>query len=108
MSMHSMCMMKTLMLEQLVAVSTAVLTRHTYTLHSLCSEFQHKVHFTTTSVTLCGQSGAAMSMHSICIMHTLMLEQLVAVSTAVLTRRSTYTLHCVPIFSTKRTLQPLV
>jgi hypothetical protein len=52
---------------------------------ALCSEFEHKVHFTTTSVTLCCQSGAAISMHSIFMMHTLMLEQLVAVSTAVLT-----------------------
>jgi hypothetical protein len=67
--------------------------KKTYIHTALCSEFQHKVHFTTTSVTLCGQSGAATSMHSIYMTHILMLEELVPVSTAVLTRRHTYTLH---------------
>jgi hypothetical protein len=108
MSLHSMCMMYTWMLEQLVPVPTALLTRrHTYTLNCVAC-FTKKVHFTTTSVTLCGQSGAVMSMHSMCMMCTLMLEQCVVVSTAVLTRRHTYTLHCVVNFSIKCTLQPLV
>ena len=107
-SMHSMCMTNTLMLKQLVAVSAAVLTRrHTYTLNCVAC-FTKKVHFKTTSVTLCGQSGAAISMHSIFIMHTLMLEQLVPVPTSALTRTHAYTLHCVVNFSIKCTLQPLV
>jgi hypothetical protein len=83
--MHSMCMMYTWMLEQLVPVPTALLTRrHTYTLNCVVC-FTKKVHFTTTSVSLFGQSGAVMSMHSLCMMYTLMLELFVAVSTAVLT-----------------------
>jgi hypothetical protein len=67
--------------------------KKTYIHTALCSVFYQKMHFTTTSVTLCGQSGAAISMHIIFMMHTLMLEQLVPVPTAVLTRRHTYTLH---------------
>ena len=67
--------------------------KKTYIHTALCTDLQRKAHSITTSVTLCGQSGAAISMHSSFMMHTWMLEQLVAVSTAVLTRRYTYTLH---------------
>jgi hypothetical protein len=67
--------------------------KKTYIHTALGIAFYQKVPFTTTSVTLCGQSGAAISMHSIFTMRTLMLEQLVPVPTAVLTRRHTYTLH---------------
>jgi hypothetical protein len=38
-------------------------------------------------------------MYSICMMHTLMLEELQAVATAALTRKHTKTLRCVTIFS---------
>jgi hypothetical protein len=70
--------------------------------------FYLKVHSITTSVTLCGQSGAATSMHSICMMYTFMLEQFVPVPTALLTRRHTYTLHWGSLFTRRCPLQPLV
>jgi hypothetical protein len=108
MSMHSMCMMYTLMLKQLVPVPTSLLTR-TQKIHTaLCSVYYQKVHFTTTSVTLCGHSGATISIYSIRMMDTFTLEQLVAVSTVALTRGHTYTLHCVAYFTRRCTLQPLV
>jgi hypothetical protein len=107
-SMQSICTTHTLMLEQLVPVPAPLLTRrHTYILNCVAC-FTKKVHFTTTSVTLCGQSGAAISMHSIFTMRTLMLEQLVPVPTSALTRTHAYTLHCIVNFSIKCTLQPLV
>ena len=74
----------------------------------LCSGFQHQLHIATTSVTLCGRSRATTSMHSMCMMLTLMLEQLVTASIAALTRSYTYTLCCVADFSIMCTLQPLV
>src|SRR6478736_8738584 len=74
----------------------------------LCSGFQHQLHVATTSATLCGQSRATTSMHSMCIMLTLMLEQLVTASIAALTKSHTCTLCCVADFSISCTLQPLV
>jgi hypothetical protein len=63
-------------------------------LHTVqCRDVQHQLHIAITSVNLCSQTRAAMSMHSMCMMYTPMLEQLVPVPTAVLTRRHTYTLH---------------
>jgi hypothetical protein len=47
-------------------------------------------------------------MHSMCMTNTLMLEQLVPVPTALLTRRHTYTLHWGSLFTKKSTLKPLV
>jgi hypothetical protein len=46
------------------------------------SEIKPQKLFTTTSVTLCCQTTATTSMHSVCMMHTLMLGQLLAVATA--------------------------
>jgi hypothetical protein len=82
--------------------------KKTYIHTALGIVFYLKVHSITTSVTFCGRSRAATSMHSMCMTNTLMLEQLVPVPTALLTRRHTYTLHCVVNFSIKCTLQPLV
>jgi hypothetical protein len=62
------------MLEQFLAVANAVLTRkHTNTLRCVAI-FSVKKLFTTASVTLCSQSAGTTSTHSICMMHTLMLD----------------------------------
>jgi hypothetical protein len=90
--MHSVCMMHTLMLGQLLAVATAALSRgHTNTLCSTAT-IQPQKQFKTTSVTLCCQTTATTSMHTTCMMHTLMLGQLLVVATAALTSGDTNTL----------------
>jgi hypothetical protein len=57
---------------------------------ALCSDIEPSRLFTTASATLCSQTRATTSMHSICMMHTLMLEQFLLVATAALTRKHVY------------------
>jgi hypothetical protein len=107
-SMHSVCMMYKLMIGQLLSVATAALSRgYTNTLCSIATILPQKL-FTTTSVTLCCQTTATTSMHSVCMMHTSMLGHLLSVPTAALTRGHTNTLCSIAKFCPKSCLQPPV
>jgi hypothetical protein len=109
-SMHSVCMMYTLMLEELLAVATAALSRgHTITLCSIATfSLNSSLHHQCNLVTLCCQTTATTSMHSVCMMYTLMLEELSAVATAALSRGHTITLCSIATFSLNCCLQPPV
>jgi hypothetical protein len=70
------------------------------TMERVCQvlNFQRKRLFTTASLTLCSQGRATTSMQCIFMMQTAMLEQLVAVATAALTRSYANTLRCVNVY----------